>query len=210
MDTILEKAHQRVQAICEKIRTETLDPAKAEALEIIEHAKKDAEKIKAHARHEAEKHLHDLKKKLEEERRIFTSSLHQAAEQSIETLKQKIENALFNPSLDKWLSAQISTSENGSKLVEAIVRALDRDGIKANLQLKIAHTMSAEEILAKVATEIADRLKKGSVAVADFQGGVQVHLEGKHVTIDLSEKVLKELVTTFIRKDFRKFFFANS
>ena len=52
MDT-LEKSPIRIQEICEKIRIETLDPAKLEAASIIERAKIDADKLLVQARLES-------------------------------------------------------------------------------------------------------------------------------------------------------------
>lgn len=206
----LEKAHDRIQSIAEKIREETLAPAKAEAAEIVHNAKKEAEKIKDAARKEAEKQLHDVKKRLEEEKQIFASSLEQSAKQAVEFLKQKIEKALFNPALDKWLSSQLSHPEMNARLIDAVVKALDKEGTKANLQVLIPKSVNAEEVMSHLTKDVAERLKNGSVDIADIPGGVQVRLEGKHMMIDLSIATLKEIMTSFIRKDFRKFFFSNS
>lgn len=209
MDT-LEKAHERVQAICEKIRNETLQPARDEAQDIIARAKKDAEKIIDQAKHEAEKVMREGKRKLEEEKQIFKSSLEQAAKQSIETIKQKIEKTLLNPALDTWIEAQTATAEMNAKLVDAIVHALEKEGMKANLQVEIPKSISPDVLVSLLATDVKDRLKSGAIEVSGIQGGVQVRLEGKHVMIDLSDTMLKELVTSFVRKDFRKYFFTNA
>ncbi|HXF29343.1 MAG TPA: hypothetical protein VN457_05785, partial [Chlamydiales bacterium] len=63
----LERAHDRIQLICEKIRTETLDPAREEAERIIDEAHKEAARIREQAKRDSEKMQTELKKSLEEE-----------------------------------------------------------------------------------------------------------------------------------------------
>jgi len=204
----LEQANDRIQAICEKIKLDTLEPAKAEAQEIIEQAKKEAERIKDHARREAEKILSELKGELEQERQIFSSSLVQAARQSVDLLKQKVETSLFNPALDHWLTEQIGSDVSCAKLIDVIVKAIEKDGIETNLQVVIPQHFSAPQICSLLSKEIGERLQKDSIKVADIDGGVLVRMMGQHVTLDLSKDVLVQIISSFVRKDFRRAFFT--
>ncbi|MDB6081959.1 MAG: ntpE [Chlamydiia bacterium] len=205
----LEKSPDRIQAICEKIRLETLDPAKREAEEILEKAKKDADAIRELARRDAEKITDQSKKNLEEEKRIFNSSLEQAAKQVIETLKQKIEQSLFNPTLDKWIVTELGGAKELAKLIEVLIEAIRQDGVKTDLSVKIPQQFTPESIVAVLSKSIAEQLKSGAIEVSDFKGGVKVSMKAKHMTIDLSDETLKELIASFVRKDFRKVFFIS-
>ena len=205
----LEKAQERINVICEKIRVETLTPAKLEAQQIIVEARNEAERIKLLARQEAEKILEDAKRGLEIEKQIFTSSLEQAAKQAIELLKQKIESSLFNPALEKWVIDQLGGAKEDAKLIEALVKAINADGLKTDLTIKIPQAFTPDEITSNLSRHILDMLKGSAIEVSDIKGGAKVSLKGKHMSLDLSDTALRELIASFVRKDFRKVFFAT-
>ena len=205
----LEKAQERINAICEKIREETLTPAKQEAEQILDVAKGEAERIKSQARAEATKILEDAKRSLEMEKQIFTSSLEQAAKQALEVLKQKIELTLFNPALEKWVVAHMGGAKEDAKLIETLIAAILSEGIKTDLSIKIPQAFTPEEIISSISGKILKELKDGAIEVSDMKGGVKVSLKGEHMSLDLSDTALRELIATFVRKDFRKIFFAT-
>jgi V/A-type H+-transporting ATPase subunit E len=207
--TDLEKADSRIQVICEKIRNETLDPAKEEASIIIAQAKRDAEQIIGQARREAERLQKELKKSLEEEKLIFQSSLQQASKQSLEQLKLKIEQTLFNPQLDKWIQEQLGNEADHAKLINVIVDAIQKEGTHAELSILVPQKFSAEKITAHLSQEVLKRLKDQTVQLANLPAGIQVRLVGKNIVLDLSAESLEEIMASFVRKDFRKVFFST-
>lgn len=205
----LEKADTRIQVICDKIRSETLDPAKEQAQEIIEQARREAERIIHHAHNDAEGMLKETRKSLEEEKQIFQSSLEQASKQSIELLKQKIEQSLFNPNLEKWVKEQLGSAASYGTLIEALVKAIHKEGIKSELSVKIPQAFSADTINASLSEDVLKQLKNKSVTLSDLPGGVQVKILDKNMVLDISSKTLEEIVASFIHKDFRKVFFGS-
>lgn len=206
----LEKADSRIQVICDKIRAETLDPAKEQAQEIIENARREAERILHNAHSDAEQLIKRTKKTLEEEKQIFDSSLVQAAKQSVELLKQKVEKSFFNPQLSLWIKEQLGDEKGYATLVEALVKAIDKDGIKTELSAKIPQAFSAEKINAHLSQNVLKQLKNHSVELSDIAGGVQVKILDKNMVLDISSKALEEIIASFIHKDFRKVFFGAS
>lgn len=206
--TDLEKADQRIQVICEKIRSETLNPAKEEAQEIIERAKKEAAHIREKARAEAEKMQNDMRHAMQEERQIFQSSLQQAGKQAIDLLKQKIEQSLFTPSLDQWIDEQIGDASSCAKLIDVLVEAIQKDGLQTEISVKIPQKFTADQINALLSQKILQSLANNSVELSGLEGGVQVRLAGKNMVLDFSLKTLEEIIRSFIRKDFRKVFFS--
>lgn len=205
----LEKADLRIQVICDKIRKETLDPAKEQAQEIIENARREAERILHMAHTDAEQMVKETRKSLEEEKQIFQSSLEQASKQAIDLLKQKIEQSLFNPALDKWVKEQLGNAKSYGTLIEALVKAIHKEGIKSELQVQIPKAFSADAINAALSQDILNQLKGKSVQLSDIPGGVQVKIAEKNMVLDLSSKALQEMVASFIHKDFRKAFFSS-
>ena len=53
------------------------------------------------------------------------------------------------------------------------------------------------------------KLKEHSVVLGDFDGGVKVKYVDKNLTIDVSDETLMDLISRYVRKDFRKLIFGN-
>jgi len=203
----LEKSEERIQTICEKIRLEVLDPSKKQAQEIHEKAKREAEQIRAEANREAKKIFNEATKKLEEEKRIFASALEAASRQAVELLKQKIERDFFNPAIDEWIRGQMGEEKECARLIDVIIKAIEKEGTTTNIAIKIPKTFSPEKILSNLAKEVALKLKAGAIEVGGMDSGIKVHLANRHLTLDISDKALQEILATYLRKDFRKTFF---
>jgi V/A-type H+-transporting ATPase subunit E len=203
----LEKAQERIQTICEKIRLEVLDPAKEQAHEIVEKAKRDAEHIRGEAHQEAKKIVSDVQQKLEEEKRIYASALEAASRQAVEMLKQKVEKSFFNPAIENWIRSGMGEEKETAKLIEVIIQAVEKEGITANINIQIPKTFSAEKILSHMARDIAVKLKSGAVIVGDMDAGIRVNLSNRHLTLDISDEALREILGSYLRQDFRKTFF---
>ena len=71
----------------------------------------------------------------------------------------------------------------------------------------IPKEISPRSINTLLGDRILDRLAEKSVAVGDFQGGVQIRLKGRNVTIDISDATVRELIARYIRLDFRDMIF---
>jgi V/A-type H+-transporting ATPase subunit E len=205
----LDRSQDKVKKICDSLRKETLEPAIVEADRIIAEAKLKAEGILKDAKEQAERLHATARADIEQERNVFNSSLTQAAKQSLETLRQDVESKLFNVELEEAVKREAAKPDVLARLIGAIVKAIDQEGIDVDLEAIIPKSVSPTEISALLTENILKRLKNGAITVGEFEGGVQVKLEGKKVTIDITDAALKELIAGFVRKDFRKMIFAN-
>lgn len=205
----LETGKDKIKKICDILKKETLEPAKEEAKQILDVADQEAHQIIHDAEIKAEEILKGAKAKVEKEREIFQNSLMQACRQGIEALKQDIENTLFNTELDAWISAQTIDPKVGAKLISVLVEAIEKEGTSAHFSALIPKAIPAEKINALLTKEILNKLENHSVRVGDFIGGVQLKLHDKKLTLDISDKALKELLAQYIRKDFRELLFRS-
>ncbi len=204
----LERADLRIQQICDKIRNETLEPAKQEASALIEEAKKEAARIIAAAKQKADDVLASLKNSLEEERRVFESSLQQACKQTLEQLKLSIEEQFFHPKLAEWVEKELGKEKEHARLLEVLVEAIRKEGTSAELSALIPKKFSAETLSALLSKQILDELKDKSVRLTDIPAGVLIKVVDKHMVIDMSSDALVDIVSSYIRKDFRRVFFT--
>ncbi len=205
----IDTGKDKVKKICDVLKRETLEPAKKEAEEIVGEARSKAEAIIRDAKKEAEKTLQDARKEIEKERNVFQSSLNQACKQALEVLKQDIESKLFNPELSKILHQPLGEPQVIADLIKAVVGAIEKEGTNADLSAFIPQTVSAETINRLLTKNVLEKLKAHSVQVGSLKGGIAVKMDKENITIDVSEESLKELVSDYIRKDFRETLFRS-
>ena len=204
----LDKGQEKIKKICSVLREETLEPAEKEAQEIIDEARKQAERIIAEAQKSAEKLHLTAKAAIEKEQNVFQASLQQASKQSLEALRQSIEDRFFNSQLSSIITKNASDPQLVASLINAIVKALEKEGLNADLTALIPKSISPRQVNELILKDIINMLKDGSVKVGNFSGGAQVKLYNKALTIDISEDALKELLAGYVvRKDFRKIVF---
>lgn len=206
----LEKGQDKISKICAVLRDETLEPAQKEAQKILEQAHQQAEQIIAEAQHRAEKMHKDAKAAIEQEQNVFQSSLQQGVKQSLETLRQAIEGKFFNENLSNVIEKNGAEPQLIANLINALVKALEKDGLAADLTAIVPKTVDARKLNELLLNEVLKNLKNKSVEIGNFKAGVQLKLSDKNMTIDISEDALRELLGTYIvRKDFRKLVFEN-
>jgi V/A-type H+-transporting ATPase subunit E len=205
-----ESGKDKVKKICDILRRETLEPAKTEAEEIIRHAKEQAEEIIATAQKESEKIQEEARQEIERQKNVFQSSLNQACKQAIAALKQGIEEKLFNQELAHLITKHTQDPKILAQLVTAVVKAIEKDGVEADLSVYIPAAVPPREVNSLLAQDIVSKLKEKSVLVGPLTGGIEVKLHKANITVDVSDAALKELVANYIRKDFRGMIFGTS
>jgi V/A-type H+-transporting ATPase subunit E len=205
----LENEKEKIQKISDQLRNEVIAPAQKEASDIIEEAKRKADQIISEAEMQAKKHFQNSRHLLEQEKNVFQSSLQQASKQSIDALKQSIEHHLFNDQLDRLIDQASSSSQIVANLVNAIIHAIEKEGLSSDLTVSISKTASVQEVNKLLAADVIKHLKEKSVTLGDFDGGVKVKFIDKKMTIDMSDETLKDLLSRYVRKDFRKLIFGN-
>lgn len=205
----LERGQDKIQKICDKIRDETIEPAKQEAQQIIESAQKRAEEIIAQAEKQAEQLIKQGRVNIEQERNVFHTSLQQAAKQTIESLRQSIEQKFFNEELEQVLNQELAQPQVVAQLLNGIVAAIEKEGVAADLTAVLPRTVSAEQVNQLLLDKVKQKLKSRPMEIGHFAGGAQVKLEGKRMTLDLTDRTLKELLTNYVRKDFRQTLFGS-
>lgn len=206
----LEKGKDKIEKICALLREETLQPAQKQAQEIIEAANKEVEEIIANGHKEVDKLLDAAREAIEKERNVFHASLKQAAKQSLEALRQAVEEKFFNERLPILLEKNTADPRIIADLISAIIKALEKEGLAVNLEALIPKIVDVKQVNQLLLQEVLDELKDHSVKVGNFRGGAQVKLEGKKLTLDITSEALKELLSTYVvRKDFRKMIFSE-
>jgi V/A-type H+/Na+-transporting ATPase subunit E len=203
----IETGNDKIKKICDAIKTQTIEPAKQRANEILENAKLEAIEIKKRAEYERESLLRETEKEIAKKQNLCLSSIKSASRQIIDQLKQEIESDFFNKNLhDLVVKASIDPALI-SKLITAIIRAIEKDGIDTDLSAIVAKEAGADKITLLLAADILGKLREKKVVEGGFSGGAKIKLLGKQITIDISDEALIELISKYIRKEFRDIIF---
>jgi V/A-type H+-transporting ATPase subunit E len=205
----LDSSQDKIQQICDLLRKDTLDPAEKRAAEIVEEAKAEASRIILDAEKEAEKIVQKAQAESDQQRKVFESSMQQAGKQGVEMLRQEIQATLFAPELEKLVAEQSRDPKLIAQMIESIVKAIDKEGLDSDLIAYIPKNISPKEVAALLASAVTEKLSAQGVEVGSFKGGAKVRLVNKKMTVDMSDDALRELLSAFIRKDFRKWVFGR-
>ena len=95
-----------------------------------------------------------------------------------------------------------------ASLIEALVKAIEKEGTNADFTVYISKSVSPEQVAQFLTKDIVDKLQDKKLLQGDFLGGAKIILKDKKITLDVSEKELKELIAEYIRKDFRQLIFS--
>lgn len=204
----LEQRQDKLAHICQLLRQETLAPAEREAAGLVDKAHIQAEEIVRAAERTAEAIEEKTRQEMEKERKVFESTLKQAASQSLETLRQQITQELFVPQLEALLVQSMADPQLIASILSALVQAIEKQGVEADLMAVLPKQVSPDEINRLLLVSIRERLAKKEWLLEGFQGGAKLKLLDKKITLDMSDAALLELFMQFIRKDLRKFLFG--
>ena len=204
----IDTGKEKVKQICDILRRETLEPAKKNAEQIVQAAEAEATRILHDAKIEAEKIKANAFEEMKKEKSVFQASLNQACKQSLESLKDSIENKLFDEELSSVIKNSIQEPKVIADLIQAVISALQKEGIDADLDVIIPRTIPAKAVNELLIGQMLEKLKNQSVSLGGIQGGIEVKIQKENLTIDVTDVALKEMVSKYIRKDFRSILFG--
>ncbi len=208
MDSV-DTGKETVKRICEVLKEDTLNPAREEAESIIHKAKADADRITQDAQEQAKQMKEAAIKEIEGREKVFRSSLNVACKKTLESLKQDIEENLFAIGIKNFIGDQMKSPEIITKLIVAIISAIEKEGVDADLRAIIPSTVPAEEINRQLAIEVLNRLEEKSVVLGQISAGVQVKMVNQDLTLDMTQGTLESLVSRYVREDFKALIFSS-
>ena len=200
---------ERLAAICQMIRSETLDPAKEEAEQIRHAAERDAARIRAEAKRQAEQMIHDARSLIKEERDAFDVSLEQAARQVVALLKEKIEKSLFNPGLDQYVNDELHSEAKTAHLLDLLIQEVQKEGLDGDVSVWLGKNLKKDEVLKHLSQHTLKKVSSGNLLVGEHTYGIVLKIVDRHLSIEVTPEGLKEIMSTFLRSDFRSILFSE-
>jgi V/A-type H+/Na+-transporting ATPase subunit E len=200
---------ERLAAICQMIRNETLDPAKEEAEQIRHAAERDAAKIRSEAKRQADHMLHEARTLIKEEREAFDVSLEQAARQTVGLLKEKIEKSLLHPGLEKFLADGFRSEAKTARLLDLLIQEIQKEGLDGDVSVWLGKHLSKEEVLKHISQDTLKSVSSDNLLVGEHAYGIVLKIVDRHLSIEVTPEAIKEMMAAFIRSDFRSILFSE-
>lgn len=204
---LLDSGEDKVKKICDAIREQTLDPAKQEAKDIVNKAIQEAERIVKRAHEEAQHIFKENEKKIQQQKNVLHSALNLSCKQALQALKQEIEENLFSKELSQLIQNSLNESAI-AKFITVICQGLEKEGVSSNLEVFLSKNLSKEEVAKHLSSDILSKIKGKTFGLSSLASGLEVKVSDKNMTIELSEEVLKQLLSQFVREDFRELIFS--
>jgi V/A-type H+-transporting ATPase subunit E len=198
----LESPDAKVQEICKRLRKETLEPSKKEAAWILSEAKRESEELVQAAKQESLRIQENTTSELAKMQNVHEAAIQLALRQGISKLKQSIDS-LFSNQLQLLVKDEMSKSDTIAKILSAMVEAIQKDGISADLLALIPSQVSKEEVQSKIVSEVVQKLGRGGIALGDFKSGVEIKLLDKKIAISMTDQAVVELLSRYIGDDLK-------
>ena len=204
---LMETGSEKVKKICEVLRRDTLEPARGEAEEMISAARNEAERILKAAHEKASGIVHDAEDKMRKQEEVFKASLNLSFKQSIAKLKNEVQKNLFLPALKQSLDHTMSKEAFLEKLFSALMEGIKQSGLSADISLILPRAISKEDLSKFIIQCGFEDHQNKVVAVGPFKGGFQVKFEKEHMTVDLTEETIMQMILDYTSESFRKLVF---
>jgi len=206
----LETGKDKIKKICDILQNETLAPARKEADRLIQEAESQARAIIKNAETKASELIKQAATKIANEKALLDKQIVAALSQAKELLRQEIQERLFNEGLSDWLDKESVDPKLAANIISALVQAVEKEGLGVNFAAEVGRMASVEKVNASLVDGILKKLQDKTVVVGDFAGGAQLKLLDRRLTLDMSDRALKELLGSLVRKSFRDLLFQES
>jgi vacuolar-type H+-ATPase subunit E/Vma4 len=153
--------------------------------------------------------LRDTRTLIREERELFDASLEQASRQVIGLLKEKIEHSLFNPALDHYLDSEFHDEKKTAALLDLVINQIQSEGLGGDLAIWLGKHLSKKDIIQSLGQEAVKNVSREAISIGDHNFGVILKIVNRHLSIELTPEGLKEMMSAFLRPDFRTFLFKE-
>ena len=137
---------------------------------------------------------------------VFAGSGGQAGGRSTQAGNK---NKLFKEELLTAVDKESADPKVIAQFINAICTAVERESLSTDIEAFIPKQVSSEAVSKFLLADVHKRLKDKGLSLGDFAGGAQVKFIDKRMTVDLSDEALKELLSNYVRKDFRQLIFGK-
>jgi V/A-type H+-transporting ATPase subunit E len=198
------KATIGVGELIGRLKDEGVEAGKNKADQALRDAEKKASGILSQAKSEAEDIVAKAKAVAEAERQESREALKIAVRDTILTLKEQI-NLRFRDQVKRLVAEDLGDADFLKKLILAVAEhAVSQDGEEKAYEILFSGEYK-KELDSFIHSVMQDMFKKGIEVkpLGDHSCGIKLRLKGEDMEIDLTDKILSDLILKFLVPRFR-------
>lgn len=203
-----QTSSKAVERICKVLKSETIDPAKKEANEILNQAKMRAEEIIETAEKQAKEIINDSEQKVIDQRKIFVDEIKHIAKETIRKLHDEVLQ-LFSKDFKQRIADSANNPNYIAKAIESILDALKKEGINANMEAYVSKHVAVESVAKELAVDVVKQLDDGKLLkVGDHAGGCSILIKDEQLSISLTEVQLNDILKDQVQHELETLLFG--
>jgi V/A-type H+-transporting ATPase subunit E len=198
----------RLQKLTEKLYNEGLSKGKQEADKVLEQAHAEAQRCIDEANRQAQKIIEDARLQAEELKKNTATEISLAARQSIDAVKEQIQNVISGNIINGAVRNANEDSEFVKNLILEIARNWSSD---KNIDLKIMLPASNQESFINSVREIlAQQLNQGvEVTTGSIKSGFCISPKDGGYYVSFTDEDFKTLISEYLRPQIAEMIFGK-
>jgi V/A-type H+-transporting ATPase subunit E len=198
----------RLQKLTEKLYNEGLSKGKQEADKVLEQAHAEAQRCIDEANRQAQKIIEDARLQAEELKKNTATEISLAARQSIDAVKEQIQNVISGNIINGAVRNANEDSEFVKNLILEIARNWSSD---KNIDLKIMLPASNQESFINSVREIlAQQLNQGvEVTTGSIKSGFRISPKDGGYYVSFTDEDFKTLISEYLRPQIAEMIFGK-
>lgn len=196
----------RLQELIGELKTKTLDPALKAAEQVKKDAQSFADQLIAQAQAQKEQILQETQREVEQKHKAFQSSLKNAKRQAVDALRQEIETGIFNPEIRSVIDDEANETKLVRQAIEVMIHAAGNEG---DFKAYVSEKIKPEDVAKGFTKTLLKQIDGKVYPLKSLRGGAQLRVEKGSMTLDLSSEAIANLLSTYMRLEFRKLVFGE-
>ena len=199
----------KLQELTDRLYKEGLSKGKEEGEAILAEASRKAEEIIAAAKKEADAVLRDARKEAEDFRTKVEGDVKMAATQSIQAVRNDIENLMVGKLTDSAVNASLADVEFIKEAIKAVAMNFNAQGA-VDLEAVLPEALKGE-LEPFIKGELAGALKGGISASFSkkVSGGFNIGPKDGSYFISFTDETFRSLISEYLRPATRKILFGE-
>lgn len=190
----------KLKQLTEKLYNEGVSKAQEDADRIVKEANEKAEQIVKEAKEKAQKIEAESNKKAEDQKRQVENDLQRAAEQTLRTVKQKLEQLITAKVIEQPVKESFKDNEFVRKLIEKAIENWSPD--KEQISLSVLLPQSMQQDLGKYLEQNAHKMLQAGLDVqftSRIKGGFKIGPADGSYKISFEDRDFENLFESFLR-----------
>ena len=107
------------------------------------------------------------------------------------------------------MAEEFSDEAKTARLLDLLIEELRKEGLDGDVAAWLGSHLSKEKVLKHISQNTLKKIPSGNLLVGENTYGIVLKIVGRHLSIEVTPEGLKEMMSTFLRSDFRSILFSE-